>query len=152
MSQHHNDEFEDNNLSDLYKRGANEKPSDQLSHGIVNAAKQQAKLNQSGWNLIEYLMSIISSSRSLAFAAVMLFLGLVVVPASRVSLGVHSWAQVAAGAALGFAFGIVWMALFPLLFAFPPFAFVTRVVSDRRFPFPFGLYNSIGAVPGGVVR
>jgi len=71
MSQHHNNEFDDNNLSELYKQGASEQPSDRISHGILNAAKKQAKLNQSGWNLVEYLLSIISSSRSLAFAAVM---------------------------------------------------------------------------------
>lgn len=71
MSQHHNDEFDDKRLSDLYKQGATEKPSGHISHGILSAAKKQAKLNKTGWNLVEYLIGLISSSRSLAFAAVM---------------------------------------------------------------------------------
>ena len=71
MTQHPNDEFDDNKLSDLYKQGAAEKPSDHINHRILSAAKQHANLNQSGWNLVEYLISLISSSRSLAFAAVM---------------------------------------------------------------------------------
>jgi len=71
MNQHHNDEFDDKKLSDLYRQGATEKPSDNISHKILSAASEQAKLNRSGPNLIEYLINMITSSRSLAFAAVM---------------------------------------------------------------------------------
>ena len=71
MSQHHNDEFDDKRLSDLYKQSATEKPSDHISRGILSSAKQHARSNKSGWGPIANLISILSSSRSLAFTAVM---------------------------------------------------------------------------------
>lgn len=71
MSQHHNDEFDDKRLSDLYQQGATEKPSDHITHNILATAKQHARSNKSAWGPIENLISLLSSSRSLAFAAVM---------------------------------------------------------------------------------
>lgn len=72
MSQHDNDnEFNDDRLSQLYKKSATETPSEKIKQQLLLAAKQQAESYRSGWNLFEYLLKLMSSSRSLAFAAVM---------------------------------------------------------------------------------
>lgn len=65
------DEFDDDKLDMLYRLGANESASKSVTNSILSAASKQARINTSRLHIVEYFLQLITSSRSLAFAAVM---------------------------------------------------------------------------------
>lgn len=65
------DDINDDKLSELYRHGASETPAARINQRILQASKQHAHSTDRKQSGFEWLIAHLSSSRSLAFAAVM---------------------------------------------------------------------------------